>query len=732
MTTYPRHAPEPDPSHGFFERPVWRPAVSLLRALLSTLAVTLVLAAPAAAQPVGALAEAVPGATSDDASTQALQRHLDAESLLRVSAEGRALYERDTIKLDGYGYCGQSFALAERGELRQSIRAASKALSLGQDQLDDELQALAQRDLAIAYSYAGLYDAAERYAQAALAIKVRDVGQVHAPALKVLGDIALRRNQATVALDNYQRALGLATPRFRGFITISLANALVAAGKAQAALDELDQVSSAVRAQAGPYYLRSLGRAQLAAGRPDAAASNFQRVLADTSLPEADYHGVWALHGLAQARMAQGARAAALAAWMQAVQRADSLRSRFRSEEFKSGLFGDLQTIFDAALTASIEQADYAAAWQLSESARARQLLDTVRQRASDRLPQATSLQALQAGLASDEAVLEYHMLERRTLAWLIRRDRIEGRLIDIQAAELRGAVDRFRTAIIGRRAAAVPQSQQLYAQLVAPFDLAGVARLDVVAHGPLHYLPFQALHDGKGWLVERMAIANWPSAALGAYLASRREVRPAGLLAYGNPATEFNVPLPGAEREVEQISALFAGSRVYLRGDATRASFTGNARGAGVLHVAAHAEVDAVDAMSSRILLASSMQDRGLLEARDVFGLDLSSVRLVTLSACESALGQVARGDEILGFTRSFFAAGAHTLIASLWPVADDATQQLMVRLYRDLAGGADAMDALRNAQLEVMRSRGRSHPFFWAPFNLIGDGALRLTAAP
>jgi CHAT domain-containing protein len=87
-----------------------------------------------------------------------------------------------------------------------------------------------------------------------------------------------------------------------------------------------------------------------------------------------------------------------------------------------------------------------------------------------------------------------------------------------------------------------------------------------------------------------------------------------------------------------------------------------------------------------------------------------------------------VARGDEILGFTRSFFAAGAHTLIASLWPVADDATQQLMVHLYRDMAGGADAMSAMRAAQIDVMRTRGQSHPFFWAPFNLIGDGALRL----
>jgi CHAT domain-containing protein len=706
--------------------PPRRPAAGACRQILSVLLVMLLSLVAALALPSAAAAQA--GAAGDDASSQALQRHQDAESLLRLSAEGRALYERDTIKLDGYGYCGQSFALAERGELRQSIRAASKALSLGQDQLDDELQALAQRDLAIAYSYAGLYDAAERYAQAALALRVRDAAQIHAPALKVLGDMALRRGQPDQALEFYRRALALATPRFRGFVAISMANALVASGQALPALAALEQVEAAARVQAGPYYQRSLGRAQLAAGQFDAAISSFERVLADPQLVEADYHAVWALHGLAQARLAQGRRPAALAAWLQAVQQADSLRSRFRSEEFKSGLFGDLQTIFDAALALSIEQGDYAAAWQLSESARARQLLDTVRQRASDSLPRSTTLAALQASLGADEAVLEYHLLDRRLLAWLIRRDRLDGRVIEIPAADLRASVERFRTAIIGRRAAALGQSQQLYRQLVAPFDLSGLARLNVVAHGPLHYLPFQALHDGQGWLVEKLALASWPSAVLGSYLASRRDSRSAGLLAFGNPATDLNVPLPGAEREVQQISRLFADARVYLRGDATRATFTGSVRGAGVLHVAAHAEVDAVDAMSSRILLAASLQDRGLLEARDVFSLDLGGVRLVTLSACESALGQVARGDEILGFTRSFFAAGAHTLIASLWPVADDATQQLMVRLYTDLAGGADAMNALRTAQIEVMRTRGQSHPFYWAPFNLIGDGALRL----
>jgi CHAT domain-containing protein len=102
--------------------------------------------------------------------------------------------------------------------------------------------------------------------------------------------------------------------------------------------------------------------------------------------------------------------------------------------------------------------------------------------------------------------------------------------------------------------------------------------------------------------------------------------------------------------------------------------------------------------------------------------------VSLVTLSACESGLGRVARGDEILGFTRSFLSAGANGVIASLWPVADESTEVLMTRLYRDLTGGIDLMTAMQAAQVEVQKNRRFAHPFFWAPFNVIGNGRLEL----
>jgi len=124
---------------------------------------------------------------------------------------------------------------------------------------------------------------------------------------------------------------------------------------------------------------------------------------------------------------------------------------------------------------------------------------------------------------------------------------------------------------------------------------------------------------------------------------------------------------------------------------------------------------------------LAASEKVAGDLEAHEIYRLDLRRVGLVTLSACDTGRGLVSRGDEIWGFTRSFLGAGAPALVVSLWPVEDQATEQLMGRFYTSLRGGGASRgvtrEALRAAQLELLREARTAHPFFWAPFVLVGD---------
>jgi len=94
----------------------------------------------------------------------------------------------------------------------------------------------------------------------------------------------------------------------------------------------------------------------------------------------------------------------------------------------------------------------------------------------------------------------------------------------------------------------------------------------------------------------------------------------------------------------------------------------------------------------------------------------------MVTLSACETGLGRVTRGDEVWGFSRAFLGAGARSLVVSLWPVSDLSTELLMKRFYAGIREGIGASRALQEAQLAVMRDKRFQAPFYWAPFNLIG----------
>lgn len=690
----------------------------------------------AAVLAVGAWAQdtAVPPASAAFQSAQA--RLLDAETVTTLTAEGAALYERDIIKLGGYQYCSQAVALAERGEFRQSVRAASKALYLGQQGDNDDLIASSMRDLAIAYSYSGHLELAEQYAQDALEREAKEPRAIAGPAHKVLGDVSMRRGRPGAAIAQYQRALQASSERFAPLVQISLANALVADGKPQEARALYDQLAVPREPAMRQAYRRGLGNLLLVEGRNDEALRHFSEAAAEASGIDAAYNRLWAEEGVARAQLALGDKDAARRAFVSAARSSESVRARFRSEEFKSGLFGDVQTIFERAIGMSMDAGDVETAWALSEQSRSRALLDIVRGRVATMQETVIASQAVapvtfaqvQSVLREGETIVEFHSVDDRLFAWVLRKSGMSGLVIDRPRATLAAEVDSLRKSIFARERAALDKAAALHDWIIAPLRLAPNERLIIVPHGPLHYLPFQALRDESGYLIERHPIAVAPSASLAVQLAQRDRDAAGRLVAFGNPAIEKKYDLPGSQREVERISTLFPERQVYLQSQASKARFKATASDARVLHVAAHAQVDTVDPLFSRILLVGDAGGPGNLEAREVYDLDLKNVSLVTISACESGLGRIATGDEILGFTRSFLSAGSAGLIVSLWPVADDSTELLMTTLYADLAHGRDVQEAMQSAQLAVLKQQRHAHPFFWAPFNFIGDWRMKV----
>jgi CHAT domain-containing protein len=683
--------------------------------------------------------QSVPEAAPVDAMSEARQalaaigRLEDADTALALAAEGAALYEREAVKLDGYAYCSQAVELAEKGEFRESTRAASKALHVALQTGNTDLLGKAYRDLAIAFSYAGQLERAEQFAMLSLKYPGVDPTQVNGPGKKVLGDVRTRQKRFADAIALYDQARSESSDRFRPLVDASLANALILSGDLARARSTLEALAEPSDPSQQAQLQRTRGRLLLAENKPAEALVLYQQLANAPVSGDEGFYRAWALDGISKSESALGNEAQAAQALDQAIDVFDKARAKFRSDEFKMGLFSDLQVVFERAIGMHTRLGEPAKAFDISERSRARALLDAVAGRAEIGNGEAVALDAatLQKMLKPDEVVVAYHALPDRLMAWVLSNEGVrEVPLpVAIKRADLARLVDAYRDTLINLKPA-VDVGDKIGTLLLAPLDIAAGKRMIIVPHGPLHYLPFQALRVDGQYLIERNPMSIAPSISIAAKLAERTPTVSAQLVAFGNPTINPEVadPLPGAEREVHALSRQFPGATLFFKEQANKTNFQSSAPGARLLHVAAHAVADTLDPLHSKVLLADENGQPNYLEARDVLGMNLTGTAMIALSACESGLGRVEDGDEVLGFTRSFLSAGTSTLLASLWPVSDAATETLMTTLYDDLAKGVVVQDAMRDAQRAVLANPETAHPFFWAPFNLIGNWRLKV----
>ena len=311
----------------------------------------------------------------------------------------------------------------------------------------------------------------------------------------------------------------------------------------------------------------------------------------------------------------------------------------------------------------------------------------------------------------------------------------------------LRGEVEAFRGMLAGRDLDFRRPARRLYDLLLAPAapELRGRRTLCIVPDGPLWDLPFQALQpDGSSVLLERHAIHYAPSLSFLSELAARQVRHPSRattLLAVGDPDPGTAVPaaltgtlgpglarLPEAEREVRTLARLYGPGRsaVYLAALASEERVKAAAAHYRVLHFATHALLDDRNPMYSSLVLSrvrpGSGED-GLLQAWELFDLHLDA-DLVVLSACQTARGRPQAGEGMIGMIWALAAAGSPATLASQWEVDSASTSRLMVEFHRGWLAGLDKAEALRRAALAVRAEPGYSHPFYWAPFVLVGEG--------
>lgn len=263
--------------------------------------------------------------------------------------------------------------------------------------------------------------------------------------------------------------------------------------------------------------------------------------------------------------------------------------------------------------------------------------------------------------------------------------------------------------------------SEALYDLLIGPV-LPHVDKplLYLCTDGVLNYLPFDLLQKDGRYLVEDYAIAYTPSTSFLKGLLDKPRPERNTILALGNPNLKNPAfRLVNAEAEALEVRQLFSAGNAFVQDNATEAMVYAYAAEADILHFACHGETNEDNPMLTALRLAPDAEHDGYLHAGEVFDLQLKP-SLVVLSACNSGVGETSTGNELMGLTRSFFYAGAQSIVASLWFVDDRSTAELMQAFYQNLAT-MDTATALQMAKLQIKEKY--PHPIHWAPFALQGD---------
>jgi len=324
----------------------------------------------------------------------------------------------------------------------------------------------------------------------------------------------------------------------------------------------------------------------------------------------------------------------------------------------------------------------------------------------------------IQDRLSSDETILEYYASGDAWYAFVVTRRDIRAKVL--RETNLEWKVEAARKALVNPRSQDYPATLDALSEHVfmPVADMIGTAKLIIVPHGVLHYLPFGALSSGKKYLVDQYGIRVLPSASVMKFMKARKVVERALIL--GNPSIgDPSANLRYAQDEALSIAGLLPQPMVLLREKATASMVKSSGSRFDVIHFAAHGFFDAERPLNSALLLANDESSEGTLRVGDLYNLTLDA-DLVTLSACETALSKVSNGDDVVGFTRGLLYAGSRSIVSSLWKVDDRATRDLMVDFYQGAVGAAKD-EALRRAQLEVRKQY--PHPYFWAAFVLTGN---------
>jgi CHAT domain-containing protein len=331
----------------------------------------------------------------------------------------------------------------------------------------------------------------------------------------------------------------------------------------------------------------------------------------------------------------------------------------------------------------------------------------------------------VRATLGPDAALIEYFAVGDRILAAVLTADDLRIvplnaashvrrvlRMLQFQLSKFQFGAEYLAKAGDGLLEATQDHLQELHEELLAPLQVGSHRRLVIVPHDFLHYVPFHALFDGRSYVAESAAVSYAPSASV--YTLCCRRPAPAS-------GTSLVLGVPDARApfildEVQAVASRLPNVELRIGEAATVASLRELGASSRIVHIATHGFFREDNPIFSGVRLGDSH-----LTLHDLRDLRLPA-DLVTLSGCGTGLQAIAAGDELRGLVRGLLAAGARSTLVTLWNVHDVSTANFMTFFYRHLEAGEDKATAVQQAMAELREQC--PHPYYWAPFILVGAG--------
>lgn len=415
----------------------------------------------------------------------------------------------------------------------------------------------------------------------------------------------------------------------------------------------------------------------------------------------------------------------------------EQYRRSIREDENRQTFFENEQIVFDAAISDALERSDSKKAFEYAEMSKSRSLLDFIRSEESiseiekkdSTVTQPLSIEEIKARMPENVQIVMYSLLEDKLAIWTLSKNNFDLKEKNINTSKFEKNVETFRRSIVEKSNDPKQKefARDLY-QFLIPTELNKEKIICFILDKSLHKIPFASLISPQGkYLIEDFSLFYSPSASVFVTASEnaekRSKVRNERLLSIGNPQFDRTEnpnleDLPNAEIEAEKISENYQTTNKFIGRSATKKSFLDQVDKAEVIHFAGHFVANGQSSRNSKLIFSDEN-----LHSFEFSDKKLPDSKLVILSACETAYERSNKSEGMIGIGRTFLALGTPVVVASGWKVDSESTKDLMISFHQNRRRkGLSSIEAIRRAQLEILKHPDKNLPYYWAAFSAIG----------